>query len=330
MTNIDPRAHEPTCDDDASLDAILATAHAQLGIAVTNRITAQGGPPELRTPDLALDRLLAAAHRSTKSAVTRRLHREAGAALSRHSPALETRQAARGSLSSRSPSVRVKYRREALLLARSYWPLDLAEAMREAIRIVQDLCDLMDDVTEPSHDTHATVDQLREHLRDVSRLPEPIRPPATLTGLDYLAAVEAALAAPAERFLHDLQNIQQLLDEELAQIAAGGAAERACSFGFDVVAQDFVDDLYQGCDQAKALAKAVAEVERASSDFVGADLSDAKLDGVLLEGILWDATTVWPAQWGALVRRASLPSEAEHGVLVIAAEPSGTMVHADA
>ncbi|MDT9698318.1 hypothetical protein [Streptomyces sp. P17] len=63
---------------------------------------------------------------------------------------------------------------------------------------------------------------------------------------------------------------------------------------------------------------------------MGADLSGAKLEGALLEGILWDDTTVWPGNWETLVRRASLPSGAEQGVFIVAAEPSDTAVHAEA
>lgn len=56
--------------------------------------------------------------------------------------------------------------------------------------------------------------------------------------------------------------------------------ESPCPYGIDTVAQDLLDDLIQGCDQADALARAVGEVERAGNDFVGADLSRIKLDGV--------------------------------------------------
>ncbi|MFD7713817.1 hypothetical protein ACFV6E_24860 [Streptomyces sp. NPDC059785] len=167
--------------------------------------------------------------------------------------------------------------------------------------------------------------------REMSRLPKPQRPPVTLTGLDYLVAVETVLAEPAERLLHDLHRIRQLLDEELRPaLATLETSAPARHFGVDTVAQDLIDDLAQGCDQADALARTVAEVERASSDFIGADLSGAKLDGVLLEGILWDDTTVWPEDWESLIRRASLPSSEEQGVLVVSAEPSGTVLHAEA
>ncbi|WAZ19720.1 hypothetical protein STRCI_000795 [Streptomyces cinnabarinus] len=314
-----------------TLDALLSRAHHQLGIAVTDRIAAQGGTPELRPPDLALDRLLAATHRSLGTAVTRRRSREARAALSRRNAALEARLAERGPLSNRPSQVRVKYRQEALRLAHSYWPADLAEGMRAAVRLVQNLSDLLEDTLRPVGHAGLVVGQLRERLRSMTALPKPRRPPVTLTGLDYLTAVEAALAEPAERLLHDLYRVRQLLDEELEPaIATLESSSPACLFGIDTVTQDLIDDLTQGCDQADALARAVAEVERASSDFVGADLSGAKLDGVLLEGILWDATTVWPGNWESLVRRASLPSGEEQGVLIVAAEPSDSAVPAEA
>ncbi|WP_328869417.1 hypothetical protein OHT76_04510 [Streptomyces sp. NBC_00287] len=331
MTDHDPRTpgSEGCCD--TMLDALLARAHERLGTAVTDRIAAQGGTPELRPPDLALDRLLAATHRSLGTAVTRRRSREARAALGRRNAALEARLEERGPLSNRPSQVRVKYRQEALRLAHRYWPADQAEGMRAAVRLVQHLSDLLEDTTQPVAHAGVVVRQLSGRLRELTRLPEPKRPPVTLTGLDYLTAVESALAEPAERLLHDLRRIRQLLDEELEPAIAGlETSSPAGLFGVDTVAQDLIDDLAQGCDQADALARVVAEVERASSDFVGADLSGAKLDGVLLEGILWDDTTVWPENWETLIRRASLPSGAEQGVLIVAAEPSDTAVHAQA
>ncbi|MEU0109478.1 hypothetical protein ABZ313_29550 [Streptomyces sp. NPDC006251] len=331
MTDRDARTPgSPFCREDV-LDTLLARVHDRLGTAVTDRVTAQGGPPELRPPDLALDRLLAAAHRSIGHAVTRRRSREARAALAQRNPELEARLAERGPLFNRPSPVRVKYRQEALRLARRYWPADLAAGMRAAVRMVQNLTDLLEGTARTVADAELVVEQLRESLRAMSRLPKPQRPPVTLTGLDYLVAVESVLAEPAERLLHDLHRIQQLLDEELEPaILTLESSSPGYVFGVDAVAQDLIDDLTQGCDQADALAKAVAEVERASSDFVGADLSSAKLDGVLLEGILWDATTVWPGEWESLVRRASLPSGEEQGVLIVAAEPSETVIHAEA
>lgn len=47
-----------------------------------------------------------------------------------------------------------------------------------------------------------------------------------------------------------------------------------------------VDNLAHGREEADALARAVVEVEQASNDFVGAGLTNARLDGVALEGTL--------------------------------------------
>ncbi|OQR65765.1 hypothetical protein B6E66_01415 [Streptomyces maremycinicus] len=326
-----PRAHRQGnhCGDD--VDALLAAVHGRLGIAVTDRINARGGPPELRTPDLALDRLLAASHRSLGHGISRRLSRDASDALAQRHSAHRARRAAKGSLSRRPAAVRVKYREDALRMVHLYWPFDLAEAMHDAVRMVQDLCDLLGDAARPLGDALLLVTRLRDHLGRVSQLPEPYRPPMSLTGLDYLDAVESVLADPAERLANGLHAIRELLDEELAPtVAALDRGGRPDLFGVDAVAQDLVDDLAVGCEEADLLARAVAEVERASNDFVGADLSSAKLDGVPLEGILWDATTMWPAQWESRVRHASLPCGAEEGILIVAAEGSDSVVTAEA
>ncbi|KUF15208.1 hypothetical protein AT728_27415 [Streptomyces silvensis] len=310
---------------------MLAKAHKHLGTAVTDRVSAQGGPPELRPPDLALDRLLAATHRSVGTAVSRRRSREARAALAQRTLALDAHPGERGPLYDRPSSVRVKYRQQALRLAGRYWPSDLLENMRTAVHSVHALSDLLEEAAQPVHTTEQVVDRLREQLRAVLQLPKPQRSPVTLTGLDYLVTVETLLAEPAGRLLDALRHIRQLLDEELVPaIASLRTSPPLHLLGVDTVAQDLVDDLTQGCDQADALARAVAEVQRASNDFVGADLSGAKLDGVLLEGVLWDATTIWPEEWETLVRRASLPSEDHRGVLVVAAEPSDRVLRAEA
>ncbi|MBP5910811.1 hypothetical protein F3K40_44615 [Streptomyces sp. LBUM 1478] len=320
----DPRAAE----GNDPLDALLTSVHRRLGIAVVDRLNAHGGPPELRTPDLALDRLLATTHRATgrlsAASVPGRRCRSARfrAPSTSGSP---------GPLARRPATIRVKYREEALRLVRNYWPRDLADAVRTAVRIVQDLCELAGDSAQPLSRADTAVEQLRKHLEGMSRRPAPYRSQAAVTGLDYLDAVESALADPAERLADELHNIRELVDEELApSVAALVTTGRAYLFGVEVVAQDLIDDLVQSCEYADALVKAVAEVERASNDFVGADLTNAKLDDVPLEGILWDATTLWPAQWETRVRRASLPSGEEQGVLVVAAEGCDVVVHADA
>ncbi|MFG2351525.1 hypothetical protein [Streptomyces phaeochromogenes] len=327
----DPRAADRNSRRDDELDALLAATHDQLAIAITDRLNAQGGSPELRTPGLALDRLLAATHRSLGGAVNRRLSRDACTALAQRNPALQARLAARGALAHRPAAIRVKHREEALRLVHAYWPFDLANAMRDAVRIVEDLCGLLGDTTQPLGHADTVMDKLRMHVERMARLPEPHQSLNTPAGLDYLDSVESALADPAERLAHELHSIRELLDEELAPtIAALETAGRAYLFGVDAVAQDLIDDLAHGCEEADALARAVVEVEQASNDFVGADLTNAKLDGVPLEGILWDATTLWPAQWETRVRRASLPCDEEEGVLIVAAEGSHSVVHAEA
>lgn len=332
MTSNKPRAADGTGrrhDDD--FDTLLKATHDRLGIAVNDRINARGGPPELRTPDLALDRLLAATHRTLGTGVNRRLTRDACDALTRRSAALSPDLAARGALSHRPAAIRVKHREEALRLAHRYWPCDLAETMRAAIRIVQDLGDLLHDTTQPLGSTDAVLDKLRSHLEALSQLPEPHRPTLASAPVDYLGAIEAALADPAERLADELHSIKELLEEELAPtIATLETAGRSYLFGVNTVAQDLIDDLARGCEEADTLARAVAEVERASNDFVGADLTNAQLDGLLLDGVFWDDTTLWPPHWESRVRRASLLCDEEEGIRVIAAEGSNSVVHAEA
>ncbi|MGW3853037.1 hypothetical protein [Streptomyces fagopyri] len=325
----DHRAAEGNSRHDDDLDTLLKNTHRRLGTAVADRLNAHGGPPELRTPDLALDRLLAATHRATGNAVSRRLSRDDYT--DQRDFTFQTSLGPRSHLARRPATIRVKYREEALRLVDNYWPFDLAEAMRTAVRIVQDLCDLLRDNAQPPSRANSAVEQLREHLEDISRRPQPHRSQPALSGLDYLNTVESALADPAERLADELHGIRELLEEELApSVPALQATGRAYLFGIGAVAQDLIDDLAHGCRHADALARVVAEVERASNDFVGADLTSAKLDDVPLEGIRWDATTLWPAHWQTRVRRASLPSDEEQGVLVVAAEGCDSVVHADA
>ncbi|WP_324790434.1 hypothetical protein [Streptomyces sp. H51] len=330
MTSSESRAADETSrHHEDGLDTLLKATRDRLGTAVNDRINAQGGPPELRTPDLALDRLLAATHRTLGTGVDRRLSRDACDALTRRSAALSPHLTARGALSRRPAAIRVKHRQEALRLVRRYWPCDLAATMRDAILTVQDLGDLPHDTTHPLGYADAVLDKLRSHLEALSQLPEPHT--AAFAPLDYLGAIEAALADPAERLVGELHSIRELLEEELAPtIATLDTADRSSLFGVSTVAQDLVDDLARGCEEADALARAVAEVERASNDFVGADLTNVQLDGLLLEGILWDDTTLWPPPWEPRVRRASLLCNEEEGIKVVAAEGSNSVVHAEA
>ncbi|WP_458246910.1 hypothetical protein [Streptomyces sp. MAI_2237] len=331
MTGRESRtANEPGDPRHIALDHLLAAVHDQLGVAINDRINAQGGPPELRTPDLTLDRLLAATHRNLGSAVDRRLSQDARDALNQRNSSPQPHPAGRVTLPRRPAAIRVKYREEALRLVQRYWPQDLAKALRAAVRMVQDLCDLLSDATQPLGSADVVLDQLRTQLEGMSQLPQPPRPASGAAQMDYLGAVEAVLAGPAERLAGELHSIRELLDEEVAPtVAALETAGRSYLFGVNAVTQDLIDDLARSCEEADALARAVAEVEQASNDFIGADLTGAQLDGLLLEGILWDATTLWPPQWEIRMRRASLPCDEEEGILVVAAEGSGSVLHAE-
>ncbi|WP_257231495.1 hypothetical protein [Streptomyces sp. Rer75] len=313
-----------------SLDVLLASAHGQVGIAVHDRLMAQGGVPELRDPDLALDRLLAAAHRTAGRAITARLSQATHV-----DPADKGGQEAprpdNGALASRPAPVRLKYRRDAMQIARAYWPRDLVDALRTALRLLERLSEMLEASQQPADRAREVVEQLDARFAEVLLLPAPRRRPVELTGTDYLAAVEVRLARPAEQLFYDVERVRQVMDEEFAPLfTAIDDAAAGYLLGAEAVAQDLYDDLEHASTRAMALSRAVAEVEKISNDFVGADLRHANLDGVLLEGIRWDAATIWPDGWEALIRRASLPVGGEHGVLVIAAEPDDSVIPAKA
>ncbi|NBM19534.1 hypothetical protein GUY61_28925 [Streptomyces sp. GC420] len=308
------------------LDVLLACVHAQLGIAVHDRLMAQGGVPELRDPDLALDRLLASAHRTAGKAVTARLARESRQGRDHRVEPLE----ADHMLAGRPATVRLKYRRDALRIARAYWPRDLVGAVQATLRLLGELSEVLDAAQDRTGYAREVVEQLDARLAEVLRLPQPRRRPAALTGTDYLATVEIFLARQAEQLFYDVERARQLLDEELTPLLPTIDDAAGYLSGAEAVAQDLADDLEQVKNLAVALSRAVAEVEKISSDFVGADLRHANMDGVLLEGIRWDAATIWPEGWEALIRRASLPVGGEHGILIIAAEPHDSVLPADA
>ncbi|MEU2564644.1 hypothetical protein ABZ626_35730 [Streptomyces longispororuber] len=308
------------------LDGVLAAAHHRVGIAVHDRLMGQGGLPELRDPDLALDRMLATAHRQSGLAVTARLAREAAADQPRteRGPGSD----AGGALMRRPAAVRLKYRLEALEVARALCPGGLLESLQAALRQASRLAETLDaDV--PPVAALAAASRLRVHLARVRLPPAPRRRPAPVIGSDYLTAVEEFLAPGAEHLVRSVRDVRLLLDEEFAPCLAD-AVRSGPSPGAGVVAQDLVDDVADAHEQAVALRRSAAEVERACTDFVGADLRAARLDGVQLEGIRWDAATLWPEEWEPLIRRASLPVGGERGVLVVAAEPYDSVVSADA
>lgn len=81
---------------------------------------------------------------------------------------------------------------------------------------------------------------------------------------------------------------------------------------------------------AVSLVRAVREVKTASNDFCGADLRQTTLESTLLEGVRWDAETTWPEKWEECIRRASLLTGEDGGVLIVGAEPHDSAVGVDA
>ncbi len=312
-------------DPDTTLDALLAAVHGQVGIAVHDRLMAQGGLPELRDPDLALDRYLAAAHRETGTAVTERLARhERITADPQDTDGMDADPAT--PLAARPAVIRLKYRQEALRIVDVYWPRDLAAVLRTVLDEVQQLGRGVRDGRGP---TAVRLLALRLHrcIADI-RVPRELRPrPAALTGTDYLAAVEATLGVHAGQLVADVREVCVMLAEELASLL--GSEDEDLSDAADVMIQDVVDDLTRTHGQALTLSRAVGAVVEASSDFTGVDLRHARLDGVPLAGIRWDAATIWPDAWAELIRRASLPEDEDGEVLIVAAEPNDSAVPAD-
>ncbi|MEU9031505.1 hypothetical protein AB0D46_29115 [Streptomyces sp. NPDC048383] len=328
---------DPIHDHDGPSDflaTLLASAHQQVGTAVIDRLSAQGGVPELRDPDLALDRMLSAAHRATGSEVTERLNRERAVAddpRNRHS---SQRIVAPGPLAGRIASVRLKHRREALRLAHAYWPTDFTTMIRKALMTLGELSELIEADELQAEDAWGEIigvalllkRELAQIVLPASReLPRPEQP-----GTDYLTEVEQFLDSHVGPLRQDLGNAKQLLTGEL--VCRLDASERGAEslLGADMVVQDLAEDLEQAHGKAQTLRLVVAAVERASNNFVGEDLSRSNLDHIPLKGVRWDAGTVWPDEWEAWIRQASRPAGGEEGVLIIASEPHSSVVSADA
>ncbi|MFJ2217305.1 hypothetical protein ACIQVO_00415 [Streptomyces sp. NPDC101062] len=311
---------------DEQLDQLLARAHEQLGIVVHDALTSKGGPPELHDPDRALGRLLASAHRQTATAVARRLagkRKQPG-----HSPLPAPQGSAQdgwGKLVHRPASVRLKYRADALRVSRTYWPGDLAQILGDALEHVQRLSTDLETERLPP-DTCRQITQTSARIASVRALPDSSVPPPAVVGFDYLETVVHRLSTCALRLRTVVESAQQLLDTELLpQLLAGdvswlGAAE---------VALDLADDLDLAHREAAALAAVVDEIGRASTEFCGADLRSVDLDRVDLEGVRWDSTTAWPAEWHDRIWRSSLAAETGAGVFVIGAQSHNRSVSAD-
>ncbi|GLF93337.1 hypothetical protein [Streptomyces yaizuensis] len=310
-----------TCD--GPLDDLLARAHGALGIAVYDTLMARGGPPEPRDPDRALGLLLAAAHRGTLAAVTARTDRqrreEPGG---RRDP--DTGPGG-GILMDRPPAVRLKYRAQALGIARAHRPHDLLGSTGRARAAVHRLVGELEEERLPDG-VRASLARAAEELGRVLALPPGRRPPPALTGYAYLETARARLAERAARLTGRAGSALALLESELLprledpEISWPGVLE---------VALDLADELDLVHRAAAALLRAVSEAEEAGNDFRGADLRTAALDGVPLEGIRWDADTLWPPDWESRVRRASLTEGEAPGVLVVGPEPQDTTVPAD-
>ncbi|MGW1202638.1 hypothetical protein [Streptomyces cyaneofuscatus] len=312
---------------DQALGRLLAAAHQDLAIAVQDRLSARGGAPELRDPDLTIGRMLATAHRALGASVLQRLAHQSDpereqspieylGALPPHGHPLADRLA----------PVRIKYRGDALRAAQSYGLRDLMPALAGARRITETVISLLE-FDEAGTKVHSSVRKLAHLLDQARHLTE--RPPtdtaADPPASDYLRAVEESLqthAVPLQRAVH---GARELLREELVPMLA----EFHSDMDSEMVTRDLADDIEQAWSRAHDLSRAVAIVQTVSNDFVGDDLRQAKLEGTLLAGVRWNASTVWPEEWEPLIRRASTPLEEEPGVLVISAEPSNTMVSAD-
>ncbi|MFI1866036.1 hypothetical protein [Streptomyces jumonjinensis] len=308
------------------LDALLDAAHEQLGIAVYDGLTGQGGPPEPRDPDTALDRLLAAAHRQTLSAVVRRTER-----LRRAAPACERRGAgagfarSAGVLMRRPAAVRLKYREQALRIARDYWPQDLDESVRRARDAVQELIVQLEAESLPET-SRERLARVGDDLGRVLALPRARRLPPALTGYDYLEVAQARLSERAARLMDAADAARTLLEAELIPRLGGREVSWA---GALEVAEDLADDLDVAYQSAVSLLGAVTEAEEAGNDFRGADLHTVALDGVRLEGVRWDEDTAWPPGWEQRIRRVSLAAGDGLGVLVVGPQPYDSAVAAD-
>ncbi|MBT3075172.1 MULTISPECIES: hypothetical protein [Streptomyces] len=307
------------------LEALLARAHEQLGIAVYDGLMSSGGPPELRDPDQTLGRLLAAVHRQTGDAVVGRLVRR-GRRAPRERAVADRVGTSEGLLMRRPAFVRLKYREQALHCARRYWPVDVVRVIRDAVDTVQQLiADLEEEILpDTARDQLLRVSSGMGH---VLALPQPPQvPQPALGGFDYMEEVEDVLVTCMWRLVAEARRSKQLLDNELllhfrwTDMSWLGALE---------VSQDLADDLDLAYREALALSTAVTAVEEASTDFRGADLQSVDLDGVDLEGIRWDTATSWPPEWKERIWRASLAAGTGHGELIVGAEPRDSTIPVD-
>ncbi|MYZ36469.1 MULTISPECIES: hypothetical protein [unclassified Streptomyces] len=311
------------------LNGLLASAYKQLGVVVHDTLTAQGGPPELRDPDLALDRLLASAHRQSKAAVLARIaqqREELRAVRQRAESALAgTAEEGAALLMRRPVDVRLKFRTQALELTRIYWPQDLAALILDSLERVQELICSLEESESPPSGFPRMLELASTRLNPVLRLPTAQSAPPVAAD-DYPMAVRNSLSAHADRVLHAARSAQRLADLEL-----GGYLSEPETFWLAAleVSHDLADDLDLARREAIMLSSTVTAVRKASNDFRGADLRSVDLRGLSLQGITWDAATNWPEEWEERIRRASQIADEDHGVLIVGIEPHDVTVHAD-
>jgi hypothetical protein len=311
------------------LDALLSSAHRQLGIVVYDTLMGRGGPPELRDPDLALDRLLVSAYRQSGAVVAERVTRSReGLRTGREQAGSVTAGVAeedRGVLTRRPAAVRLKYRAQAMRLAQDYWPQDLGALILDSLERVRELIRGLEERELPPSGSRQILEQASTRLGLVMRLPT-TRFPLPVAGYDYPVAVEDHLSACAARVVHVARSAQRLLDVELVGYLSDPETFWPAALE---VAHDLADDLDLACREAAALRAAVTAVKEASTDFRGADLRSANLTKVLLQGIEWDATTAWPAEWEERIRSASQAADEDRTVLVVGTEPRNSNVSAN-
>ncbi|MBQ1160426.1 hypothetical protein KBZ21_20350 [Streptomyces sp. A73] len=314
------------------LEEILSSTYQDLGTAVSDRLAAQGGPPELCDPDLALDRLLASVHRQTRVAIDNRL--SAGHAERRNSlDALAKRKLPYQELRDRPADLRLKHRQKALTLVELFRAPNRTHTLRRALSYLEELHSLLEfsGERESAGERGFAADLMGKAVHWLDAIPRPYVSPATARPSDgYEDAVEAHLDAPARRLAHRLQGIRRLLHEVVASYLPERGGRTAESLGGATEAvQDLCNDVERALEEAVALEAAIESVVSASNDFCGADLNSAALEGVSLAGIIWNLDTVWPAGWEERILRTSLPRNEAETELVVAAEPSAQSMHAD-
>lgn len=308
----------PTGSSDRELDDILAAAHRRLGSAVNERLTAQGGPPEVRDPDRTLDRLLSATHRQVGRAVSRRTHTWSHEDGPNGSPA--GRHEASWKPADRPAATRLKHRRETLRILESFGQWDPATELKRALIGLEDLSDLI--VLKHFHRASNAFIDVVTALEGVLCILPRIRSSPPLDG-GYQHAVLEHVRSPVTRLASKITSIHRFTHGELGpRILSTSSLDHDARGSALEMIQDMCDDVRRALDFTPAVEDAIAEVRRACDDFCGFDLHSMDLEEIPLEGVRWSRDTIWPADWEARIRRSSLPANGSDTELVVVAEPS--------